>query len=105
MPGALYDLNRFGESRKAADEALLLRPQGRTSAYLLIVSGNLHIEEGNPGQAAADYLKVIGFHEDEDLKPQALHKMAAVLESQNKDEEAAKYRTQLANDFPNWKAP
>ncbi len=102
---ALYVLKQFGESRKAADEALLLRPQGRTSAYLLIVSGDLFVQEGNPGQAAADYLKVIGFHEDGELKPLALNKMAAVLESQNKDAEAAKYKTQLATDFPNWKAP
>jgi len=102
---ALYALKEFGESRKAADEALLLRPQGRTSAYLLIVSGDLFVQEGNPGQAAADYLKVIGFHEDEELKPLALNKMAAVLESQKKAAEAAKYKTQLATDFPNWKAP
>lgn len=102
---ALYDLKKFEESRKAADEALQLRPQGRTSAYLLIVSGDLFVHEGNPGQAAADYLKVIGFHEDEELKPLALHKMAAVLESQNKSTEASKYKTQLAREFPNWKAP
>ena len=102
---ALYNLERFKESRKAADEALLLRPQGRTSAYLLIVSGNLHSREGNPGQAAADYLKVIGFHEDEELKPLALHKIAGVLESQGKQTEAGKYKTQLASEFPNWKAP
>ena len=102
---ALYDLKKFDESRKAADEALQLRPQGRTSAYLLIVSGDLFIQAGNPGQAAADYLKVIGFHEDEELKPLALHKMAAVQESQNKPEEAAKYKAQLVKEFPTWKAP
>lgn len=102
---ALYALKRYEESRKAADEALLLRPQGRTSAYLLIVSGDLFVQEGNPGKAAADYLKIIGFHEDEDLKPLALHKMAAVLDGQSKPDEAAKYRTQLASEFPNWKAP
>ena len=102
---ALYAMTKFGDARKAADEALLLRPQGRTSAYLLIVSGDLFVHEGNLGQAAADYLKVIGFHEDEELKPLALHKMANVLESQEKSTEAAKYKNQLATDFPNWKAP
>ncbi len=100
---ALFALKRFGESRKAADEALQLRPQGRTSAYLSIVSGDLHIQEGNAGRASAEYLKVIGFHEDEDLKPLALHKLVGVLESQNKETEAGKYKTQLATDFPNWK--
>lgn len=102
---ALYDLKRYGESRKAADEALLLRPQGRTSAHLLIVSGDLYVQEGNLGQAAADFLKVIGFHEDQDLKPLALHKLVGILETQNKGAEAAEYKTQLANDFPDWKAP
>jgi tetratricopeptide (TPR) repeat protein len=102
---ALLGLKRYGESRKAADEALALRPQGRTSAHLRIVSGDLHIEEGNIGQAAADYLYVINFHEDADLKPLAISKYIAVLETQGKADEAAKYQAQLAKDFPNWKAP
>jgi tetratricopeptide (TPR) repeat protein len=102
---ALHALNRFAESRKAADEALALRPQGRTSAYLRIVSGDLHIEENNIGQAAADYLYVINFHEDADLKPLAIHKYIQVLEKQGKADEAAKYKAQLEKEFPNWKAP
>ena len=102
---ALYDLKRFGESRKTADEALALQPQGRTSAYLRIVSANLHIQEENIGQAAADYLYVINFHDDADLKPLAIHKYIAVLEMQGKADEAAKFKLQLAKDFPKWKAP
>lgn len=102
---ALYGLKRYDESRKAADEALALRPQGRTSAHLRIVSGDLHIEEKNIGQAAADYLYVINFHEDADLKPLAISKYIAVLEAQGKAEEAAKYRTKLTGEFPDWKAP
>lgn len=102
---ALSALKRFGESRKSADEALALRPQGRTSAYLRIVSGDLHIGEGNSGQAAADYLYVINFHDDADLKPLAIHKYIAVLETQGKAEEAAKYKTLLSKDFADWKAP
>lgn len=102
---ALYNLKRYTESRKAADEALKLRPQGRTSAYLRIVSGDLFIEEENLGQAAADYLYVINFHEDADLKPLAIHKYIGVLEKQGNATEAAKFRTKLASEFPNWKAP
>lgn len=101
---ALYDLERYGESRKSADEALALRPQGRTYAHLRIVSGDLHVQEGNLGQAAADYLYVIQFHEDEDLKPLALHRLIEVLEKQGNSAEAAEYKTQLASEFPNWKA-
>lgn len=102
---ALLGLERFSESRKATDEAMELRPQGRTAAYLRIVSGDLFVNEENLGRAAADYLNVINFHDDEELKPLALHKLIKVLEAQGNAAEAAKYRTQLANEFPNWKAP
>ncbi|WP_411826733.1 tetratricopeptide repeat protein [Luteolibacter sp. AS25] len=102
---ALYELTRYAESRKAADEALGLRPQGRTSAGLRILSGDLHLKEGNEGQSGADYLYVIQFHEDTDLKPLAIHKYIGVLEKQGKAAEATKFKTQLASDFPNWKAP
>lgn len=102
---ALYGLKRYAESRKAADEALALRPQGRTSAYLRIVSADLHIEEGDLGKAAADYLYVINFHDDADLKPLAIHKYIGVLEKQGNAIEAAKFKAKLAAEFPAWKAP
>ena len=102
---ALYLLKRHAESRKAADEALALRPQGRTSAYLRIVSGDLFIQEGDLGKAAADYLYVINFHDDADLKPLAIHKYIRVLEKQGNAAEAAKFKAQLAKDFPAWKVP
>ena len=102
---ALYKLKRYDESRKSADEALALHPQGRTSSHLRIVSGDLHIVEGNIGQAAADYLYVINFQDDADLKPLAISKYIQVLEKQGKADDAAKYKAQLAKDFANWKAP
>lgn len=102
---ALLGLKRHAESRKAADQAMELRPQGRTGAYLRIVSGDLFIHEENLGRAAADYLNVINFHEDEDLKPLALHNLIEVLEKQGNKAEADKYLIQLKNEFPNWKAP
>ncbi len=102
---ALLILERYGEARKSANEALALRPQGRTSAGLRIVSGDLYIQEDNLGQAAADYLYVIQFQEDADLKPLAIHKYIGVLEKQGKAAEAAKFKAQLASEFPDWKAP
>lgn len=102
---ALFGLKRFAEARNAADEALALRPQGRTSAHLRVVSGDLYIEDNNLSQAAADYLYVINFHEDADLKPLAIHKYIGVLEKQGKADEAAKFKTKLAAEFPDWKAP
>lgn len=102
---ALFGLKRFTEARKATDESLALRPQGRTSAHLRIVSGDLLIEENDLGKAGADYLYVVNFHEDADLKPLAIHKYIGVLEKQGKADEAAMYKTKLTTDFPDWKAP
>ena len=102
---ALYQLKRYDEARKTTNEAFDMRPQGRLSAGLRIVSGNLHVESGKLGEAAADYLYVIQFHEDPELKPLAIHKYVAVLEAQGKAEEAEKYRAQLTTEFPDWQAP
>jgi tetratricopeptide (TPR) repeat protein len=102
---AQFLLGRPDEARKAADEALALRPQGRTSAGLRILSGDLEMKADNPKKASAEYLVVVNFHEDKDLKPLALHKLIEALEKQGDKTEAAKYRQQLEAGFPDWKAP
>ncbi|MFN7342779.1 MAG: hypothetical protein ACK5TA_05530, partial [bacterium] len=53
---AYYQLKQLDESRKSTDAGLVLNPQGRTSAGLRIVSGDLHVQKENYGAAAADYL-------------------------------------------------
>jgi tetratricopeptide (TPR) repeat protein len=100
---ALFQLKRYSEARKAADEASDLHPQGRTSAGLLILSGDLYFQDTKLDQAGADYLKVVLLHEDKDLKPLALSKYIQVLIDQGKTGEVEKYRQQLQNEFPNWK--
>ena len=102
---AYYQLKQFDESRKSTDAGLVLNPQGRTSAGLRIVSGDLHVQKENYGAAAADYLYVIQFSEDSDLKPLAIHQYIILLEKQSKNEEAGKYKVQLKTEFPEWKAP
>jgi len=100
-----YQLKQFDESRKAADEGLILNPQGRTSAGLRIVSGDLYVQKLSYAEASADYLYVIQFSEDPDLKPLAIHQYILLLEKQSKAAEAEKYKTQLKTEFPNWKVP
>ena len=100
---ALLMLKRDSEARIAADEGAALRPQGRTSAGLRILSGDLNFNAKDFGLAAADYLNVIQFHEDADLKPLAISKYIRVLEQQGKSAEAEKYRQQLKSEFPDWK--
>jgi tetratricopeptide (TPR) repeat protein len=101
----LYQLKQFDESRKSTDEGLVLNPQGKTSAGLRIVSGDLHAQKDNYGAAGADYLYVIQFSEDAELKPLAIYQYIKLLEKQGKSEEAAKYKAQMKQEFPEWKAP
>jgi len=100
---ALLMLNRPTEARKAADEAADLRPQGRTSAALRILSGDLFLKENDFKQAAANYLNVVNFHEDKDLKPLALSKLSEVFTKAGDAGEASKYAGQLQAEYPGWK--
>jgi tetratricopeptide (TPR) repeat protein len=102
---ALFALKRPADARIATDEALVLRPQGRTKAGLLILSGDLKLLEKDLGGAAAEYTIVVEFHDDKDLKPLALSKLITILEAQNDPTGAAKYRSQLQAEFPAWKTP
>lgn len=100
---ALLALNRAAEARTAADEALALRPQGRTSGGVRILIGDLEMKAGDPKKASAEYLIVIGFLDDKNLKPLALSKLVTALEAQGDKPQAEKYRRQLKAEFPDWK--
>ncbi len=102
---ALLMLNRPAEARQVADESAALHPQGRTQAGLQILSGDLFMREGDPSRAAAEYLKVVSFSVDADLKPLALHRLIQSHEKKGETAEAEKYRAQLRAEFPNWKEP
>jgi tetratricopeptide (TPR) repeat protein len=102
---ALLALKRPTEARKAADEALELRPQGRTSGGLRILKGDLEMKANDPKLASAEYLIVVGFLDDKELKPLALWKLIQALEAQGDAAEAEKTRQQLQQEFPDWKAP
>jgi tetratricopeptide (TPR) repeat protein len=100
---ALLLLKRAAEARIAADEAMALNPQGRTSAGLNYLSGDLFLAAENANQAAVEFLKIVNFSDDKDLKPRALQRLIDILEAQGKTDEAAKYRDQLKREFPAWK--
>jgi tetratricopeptide (TPR) repeat protein len=102
---ALLMLDRPTESRKDADEALALHPQGRTSGGLRILLGDLEMKANDPRKASAEYLVVVGFLEDKELKPLALSKLVKALEQQGDTVKAEQYRNQLTTEFPEWKAP
>lgn len=100
---ALLMLDRAPEARKAAEQAMSLHPQGRTSSALRILTGDLEIKAGDHGKASAEYLVVVNFSDDKELKPLALWKLINALEARNDQAEAEKYRQQLKTDFPDWK--
>lgn len=102
---ALLAMDRADEARKAADEALVLRPQGHTSAGLNILIGDLDLRAGDAKTAAGKYLIVVEFHDDKELKPLALWKLIQALEQQADHAEAEKYRLRLKSEFPDWKQP
>ncbi|MGA0853766.1 MAG: tetratricopeptide repeat protein, partial [Luteolibacter sp.] len=101
---ALFLLNRSSEARAASDEAMKLQPQGRTSAGLRILRGDLEMKAKAPRKAAAEYLIVVNFHEDRELKPKALAGLIKALTEQGDKEQAEKYRSQLESEFPDWKS-
>lgn len=101
---ALLLLDRPAEARVAADEALALRPQGRTSGGLRILIGDLELKAGDARKASAEYLIVVGFLEDKELKPLALSKLIQAFDAQGDQAGAEKYRQQLKTEFPDWKA-
>ena len=102
---ALYELEKLKESREAVDKALAMQPQGRTRGGLRILAGDLDLKEGDPKKASAQYLIVVSFINDKELKPLALHKLVAAQEEAGEEAEAEKYRQQLQKEFPDWKAP
>lgn len=102
---ALLALDRPADSRKAVDDAMALRPQGRTSAALRILTGDLELKANDSKKACAEYLVVVNFHDDKELKPLALWKLVNALETQGDKTEAEKYRQQLKTSFPDWKNP
>ena len=100
---ALLLMNGSSESRKDAEAALALHPQGRTLAGLNILLGDLALKDGDAKTAAGKYLIVVGFHDDKELKPLALSKLITALEQQSDRAGAEKYRQQLKTEFPDWK--
>ena len=63
------------------------------------------MKAGTPRKAAAEFLIVVNFHNDRELKPLALWKLIQALESSGDKSEAGKYRRELESAFPDWKAP
>lgn len=102
---ALMALKRDAESRKAVDAALELRPEGRIGGGVRMLSGELKLRAGEAEAAAGDFVYVVSFIDDRDLKPRALWRLSQALGKKGDSAGAAKYAEQLQKEFPAWKAP
>lgn len=102
---ALMALKRDSEARLAVDAALELRPEGRIGGGVRMLSGELKLRAGEAGAAAGDFVYVVSFIDDRDLKPRALWRLGQALGKTGDSTGAAKYEQQLLKEFPAWKAP
>ncbi len=102
---ALMALKRDSEARLAVDAALELRPEGRIGGGVRMLSGELKLRAGEAGAAAGDFVYVVSFIDDRDLKPRALWRLGQALGKTGDSAGAAKYEQQLLKEFPAWKAP
>lgn len=100
----LARLDKPEDARKIAEEALSIGVEGPLKASLNIVLGDIYYAQENYEEAARLYgLTAALFTSDRELKPQALYKAAVALEKQGKREEAAKFASDLNQEYPNWK--
>jgi hypothetical protein len=63
------------------------------------------MQKNDPAKANEAYVVAVTFAapDDHELHPLALHKIAASLEAVGKTADAAKYRKDLKEKFPEWK--
>ena len=63
------------------------------------------MKEPNLAYQGQGGMKFVQFHDDKELKPQALWKLVKAFEKQGDAAKAALYSKQLKDEFPNWIAP
>jgi tetratricopeptide (TPR) repeat protein len=104
---ALLALNRPDDALAVAGEAQDLRPQGKANMAVRLLIGDAYMQKKDADKANAAYVVAVSFADpnDRELTPLALHKIAASLEAVGKTADAAKYRKELKERFPDWKAP
>ncbi|WP_367871716.1 tetratricopeptide repeat protein [Luteolibacter sp. Populi] len=101
---ALLALDRADEALIVAGECQDLRPQGQTNTEIRLLTGDIHWKKQETEKAIGAYVTVVELGNAQELRPLALDKLANALEKTGKAAEAAKYRTELKEKYPEWKA-
>jgi tetratricopeptide (TPR) repeat protein len=104
---ALFALGRIDEAMLVVEECQGLRPEGRVNSEIRIVKGDIHSAKNDPAAAAADYVAVVEFLDDNDrvLKPLAMWKLETALERKGDRAGAEEYREKRLKMYPDWKPP
>ena len=102
---ALLALNRPDDALAIAGEAQDLRPQGKANMAVRLLIGDAYMQKKEPDKANEAYVVAVTFADpnDRELTPLAYHHLAEALEAGGKTAEAAKYRKELKEKFPEWK--
>lgn len=100
----LIALERYGDAKLIAEEALDLRPVGKIKAGLLMAMGDIHLATDKFNEAAQNYVLIVSNFQDLDIHPRALHNLAIALEKSGKKQEASEYRQELKQQYPDFTA-
>lgn len=96
--------NNSKEALSAAEEVLRLVRAGTINNEARVLIGDIYMAQNDPVQAIQYYTIVVEFGADRVIVPLAISKLAKALEAKGDGERAAKYRKQLAAEFPDFKA-
>jgi TolA-binding protein len=102
---ALLALDRPDEALAVAGEAQDFRPQGKANMAVRLLIGDAYMKKNAPDKANEAYVVAVTFADpnDHELTPLAYHNLARSLEAVGKTADAAKYRKELKDKFPDWK--
>jgi tetratricopeptide (TPR) repeat protein len=103
----LFALGRIDEALQIVEECQAFRPEGRVNSEIRLVKGDVHLAKSDAAAAAAEYVAVVEFLDDNDrvLKPLAMWKLEIALDRKGDKTAAEDYRSKRLQLYPDWKPP
>jgi TolA-binding protein len=95
-------LKQFPQAREAAEQALILQPEGILNAQARMVSGEIFFSESDFNSAARMFMAVSVLTDDSTVTPLALDRAVASYRAAGEDAEAEKTLVELASRFPSF---
>lgn len=93
-------LKEFDRARALAEGVMTEQPEGRANAEARMILGEILDAQGNPGEAAKQWLGVALLYDDPRLTPDALARAADAFARAGNLQEAARLREELATKYP-----